>query len=182
MFHQVYRRRWDFRWRGGCGEVAHVMGDSPSKLIGITLQLSHTTPLPERMAEPSTSTPTPEAGEVRVSLSLGVIGVENPAPVPAPAPEPKRPEPTIPYSWRSFQPPITFEYVTDCDRANELLAALEPCALGFDVEWKPGFLKGQPENKVALIQLANNDVIYLLQVSAMRSKSRLFIYTTVCMG
>jgi len=106
-----------------------------------------------------------------VVLSLGAIvqRVENPAP----AQEPKRPEPTIPYSWRSSQPPINFEYVTDCDRANELLAVLEPCTLGFDVEWKPAFLKGQPENKVALIQLANNEVIYLLQVSAMQSKSQL---------
>jgi len=90
---------------------------------------------------------------------------------PVPAQEPKRPEPTIPYSWRTFRPPINFEYITDCDRANELLAVLEPCVLGFDVEWKPAFLKGQPENKVALIQLANNEVIYLLQVSAMQSKS-----------
>jgi hypothetical protein len=119
------------------------------------------------MAEPSTSTSTSEAGEVAaVSGVLTQQGEE-----PAPAQEPKRPEPTIPYSWRSFQPPIRFEYVTDCDKADELLAVLEPCVFGFDVEWKPSFLKGQPENKVALIQLANNEVIYLLQVSAMQSKS-----------
>ena len=48
---------------------------------------------------------------------------------------------------------------------------LEPCAFGFDVEWKPVYQKGQPANKVALIQLANDEVIYLLQVSAMQSKS-----------
>lgn len=90
---------------------------------------------------------------------------------PAPVQEPKRPEPTTPYSWRTFEPQPSFEYVTDCDRADELLAALEPCTFGFDAEWKPVFLKGQAENKVALIQLANKDVIYLLQVSAMRSKS-----------
>jgi len=155
------------------------MGDSRG-WRGDRKQSSHTTQLPQRMAEPSTSTPTPEAGGVRVALSLGAIvqRVENPAP----AQQPKRPEPTIPYSWRSFQPPISFEYVTDCDRANELLETLEPCALGFDVEWKPGFLKGQPENKVALIQLANNEIIYLLQVSAMRSKFQFFVYTTLCIG
>lgn len=118
------------------------------------------------MAEPSTSTSTSEAGEVAVVL-------DTPTPKegePAPAQAPKRPEPTTPYSWRAFEPQPSFEYVTDPDRAEELLAALEPCALGFDVEWKPAFLKGQPENKVALIQLANNEVIYLLQVSAMQSK------------
>ena len=86
---------------------------------------------------------------------------------PTPAPEPK---PTIPYSWRTFEPQPSFEYITDCDRADEVLAALQPCAFGFDVEWKPVFAKGQPENKVALIQLANDEVIYLLQVSAMQSK------------
>lgn len=119
------------------------------------------------MAEPSTSTSTSEAGEVTAALSTLTQQGEKPAA----AQEPKRPEPTVPYSWRTFQPPISFEYVTDCDRAEELLAVLEPGTFGFDVEWKPAFLKGQPENKVALIQLANNEVIYLLQVSAMESKS-----------
>ena len=110
-------------------------------------------------------------------LSLGAIVQREEKP--APVQEPKRPEPTVPYSWRSFQPPISFEYVTDCDRANELLAVLEPCTVGFDVEWKPAFLKGQPENKVALIQLANNAVIYLLQVSAMRSKFQYLLHDHV---
>jgi len=105
-----------------------------------------------------------------VALALGAYSQREEKPTSEQ--EPKRPVPTIPYSWRTFQPPISFEYVTDCDRANELLAALEPCTVGFDVEWKPAFLKGQPENKVALIQLANNAVIYLLQVSAMRGKSQ----------
>lgn len=122
--------------------------------------------LPQRMAEPPTSTPTSRTGEVTVTSDP----FAQPDKQSAPAQQPKRPEPTIPYSWRTFEPPIGFEYVTDCDRADELLAVLEPCALGFDVEWKPGFLKGQPENKVALIQLANNEIIYLLQVSAMQSK------------
>ena len=131
--------------------------------------LTTATPLdrPQRMAEPSTSTSASEAGEVAAILGAFTRQDEKPAP----AQEPKRPEPTIPYSWRTFRPPIVFEYITDYDRAEEVLAALEPCALGFDAEWKPAFQKGQPENKVALIQLANNEVIYLLQVSAMQSKS-----------
>lgn len=118
------------------------------------------------MTEPSISTSTSETGEVTATLDTLTRRDEKSAP----AQEPKRPEPTIPYSWRTFQPPIGFEYITDCDRADELLAVLEPCEFGFDVEWKPVFIKGQPENKVALIQLANNEVIYLLQVSAMKSK------------
>ena len=119
------------------------------------------------MTEPSTSTSTFEAREVTAVLGVLV----QPDKESAPTQEPKRPEPTIPYSWRTFRPPISFEYITDSDRADEVLADLEPCAFGFDVEWKPAFQKGQPENKVALIQLANNEVIYLLQVSAMQSKS-----------
>lgn len=117
----------------------------------------HTSP---KMAEPSALASTSEAGGVPTQQDGQ----------PAPAQETKRPVPTTPYSWRTFEPPPRFEYITDCDRADELLAALEPCAFGFDAEWKPAFLKGQPENKVALIQLANNEVIYLLQVSAMESK------------
>lgn len=117
------------------------------------------------MTEPSTSTSTSEAGEVTTVLDAPTLQVEQPVP----AQEPKRPEPTIPYSWRTFEPPPSFEYVTDSNRADELLESLQPCVFGFDVEWKPVFLKGQPENKVALIQLANNEVIYLLQVSAMQS-------------
>lgn len=120
------------------------------------------------MTEPSTSTSTSETGEVTAVLGTLTGQDEKPAPVQ----EPKRPEPTIPYSWRTFEPPIAFEYITDCDRANEALATLEPCAFGFDAEWKPVYKKGQPENKVALIQLANDQVIYLLQISAMQSKSR----------
>ena len=119
------------------------------------------------MTEPSTPTSASEVGEV--TAILGALTQQDEKP--APTQEPKRPQPTTPYSWRTFHPPIGFEYITDCDRADEVLAVLEPCALGFDAEWKPAFQKGQPENKVALIQLANDEVIYLLQVSAMQSKS-----------
>jgi hypothetical protein len=148
------------------------MGDSKTVGIGFGIfgsSLATATFLgrPQQMAEPSTSTSTSETGEVVVVLGAPTRQDEKPTP----KQKPKRPEPTIPYSWRTFHPQIGFEYITDCDRADEVLAVLEPCALGFDIEWKPVFQKGQPENKVALIQLANNEVIYLLQVSAMQSKS-----------
>ena len=118
------------------------------------------------MAEPSTSTSTPEYREPTVVLDTPIQQDGKPAPAQE---APKRP--TTPYSWRAVEPLPNFEYVTNSDRADELLSVLQPCALGFDVEWKPMFSKGQAENKVALIQLANNAVIYLLQVSAMQSKS-----------
>ena len=130
---------------------------------------SHTTYLytPPKMAELSASTfTTSEIGQVTAVLEAPAQ--QDGQPAPAPQEPPKRP--TKHYSWRAFEPQPSFEYVTDCERADELLTALQPCAFGFDVEWKPVFLRGQPENKVALIQLANNEVVYLLQVSAMQSK------------
>ncbi|KAF8587296.1 ribonuclease H-like protein [Ramaria rubella] len=43
--------------------------------------------------------------------------------------------------------------------------------LGFDIEYRPNFLKGQPSNKTALVQLAAESVTLLAQVSAMSGKS-----------
>ncbi|KAF8078279.1 ribonuclease H-like domain-containing protein [Lyophyllum atratum] len=40
--------------------------------------------------------------------------------------------------------------------------------VGFDLEWKPTFTKNTPENPVALVQLANQDTILLIQISAMQ--------------
>jgi len=43
----------------------------------------------------------------------------------------------------------------DVDAAcRQLLAAGPPTVIGFDVEWKPSFVKGSPPNKAALVQLA----------------------------
>ncbi|KIJ45562.1 hypothetical protein M422DRAFT_227191 [Sphaerobolus stellatus SS14] len=39
--------------------------------------------------------------------------------------------------------------------------------LGFDIEYPPTFVKGQPQNKTALVQLASDSIILLVQVSAM---------------
>jgi hypothetical protein len=35
-----------------------------------------------------------------------------------------------------------------------MMAAGPPSVLGFDVEWKPAFIKGSPPRKAALVQLA----------------------------
>lgn len=34
------------------------------------------------------------------------------------------------------------------------MLAAGPTVIGFDVEWKPSFVKGAPPNKAALVQLA----------------------------
>jgi len=60
-------------------------------------------------------------------------------------------------------------YIRDYDEANRRIAQLQPGHFGFDLEWRPTYVKGQPENRVALVQLANNQTILLIQVSAMKS-------------
>ncbi|KAH7915103.1 ribonuclease H-like domain-containing protein [Hygrophoropsis aurantiaca] len=40
--------------------------------------------------------------------------------------------------------------------------------LGFDLEWRPNYKKGQAENPVALVQLSNPTTILLIQVSSMQ--------------
>ncbi|KAI5991562.1 ribonuclease H-like domain-containing protein [Pisolithus albus] len=61
-----------------------------------------------------------------------------------------------------------FSYITDLDVANWLLSTLPPGPVGFDLEWKPCYVKDQPENRVALIQLAAADCVLLLHVHRMR--------------
>lgn len=90
----------------------------------------------------------------------------------APQAAPVRPEPTVVYSYRNLgiKPPITLHYIRDYDEANVAVEKLQPGAYGFDLEWKPSFVKGQGENRVALVQLANDQTILLIQVSALKSE------------
>lgn len=39
-----------------------------------------------------------------------------------------------------------------------------PLVLGFDLEWRPSFIKGQPQNPVALLQLSTDKFAYLFQI------------------
>jgi len=71
------------------------------------------------------------------------------------------------YSWRNIHPEALCHYVRDVLQANTLVGLLQG-PVGLDLEWKPAFRKGQPENPVSLIQLANQDSILLIQVSAMQ--------------
>ncbi|KXN83591.1 Werner syndrome ATP-dependent helicase [Leucoagaricus sp. SymC.cos] len=90
------------------------------------------------------------------------------SPVPAQPDTNSAPEPTVPYSWREWHPNVQIFYIRDHHRANQALARLTNGPYGFDLEWKPNFRKGQAENPVALVQLANHEFILLLQITAMR--------------
>lgn len=81
---------------------------------------------------------------------------------------PPRPAPTYEYSWAEWSPNAEVVYLRDAEETNKHLSQLKPGCLGFDLEWKPNYVKGGKENPVALVQLANDDVIYLLQITAMK--------------
>ncbi|EGO28687.1 hypothetical protein SERLADRAFT_459373, partial [Serpula lacrymans var. lacrymans S7.9] len=81
---------------------------------------------------------------------------------------PPPPRPTYPsYSWRNHSSNGKLVYIRDHHIANAELANLPKGPLGFDLEWRPNFRKGERENPVALVQLANKDTVWLIQVSAM---------------
>lgn len=83
---------------------------------------------------------------------------------------PPRKAVTTPYSWKVYSPKAHQVYSRDHQQANDLIADLidESCpdnqAFGFDIEWRPTFVKGGGENPVALIQISNDDYVLLLQV------------------
>ncbi|KAG6910591.1 hypothetical protein DXG01_009542 [Tephrocybe rancida] len=70
------------------------------------------------------------------------------------------------YHWRNIHPNASLHYVSDFQSANALIDALHG-PVGFDLEWKPTFTKNTPENPVAIVQLANESNILVIQVSAM---------------
>ncbi|THH28279.1 hypothetical protein EUX98_g5906 [Antrodiella citrinella] len=71
------------------------------------------------------------------------------------------------YSWRTQSPTARLAYIRDVQEAEiELMQPLTG-PLGFDLEWKPNYVKGEKENPVALVQLASADRILLFQVTAM---------------
>lgn len=84
--------------------------------------------------------------------------------------------PVLPaYSWREKCPNAKLFYLRDHLQANAIAKTLGTGPLGFDLEWRPVFVKGQSENPVALVQLSSEDTIALFQVCAMKGLSPLFI-------
>lgn len=74
-----------------------------------------------------------------------------------------------PYSWKTRSPATKRVYLRNPHAANRCLAKLTSGIVGLDMEWKPKFIKGEPENPVALVQLASPSAIYLIHLSAMYS-------------
>lgn len=74
------------------------------------------------------------------------------------------------YSWSNISPTTRLVYCQNADAANEAIAQLNSKVLGFDLEWKPNFIKGRPENPVALVQLASADLVLLIHIFHMPSK------------
>ncbi len=79
------------------------------------------------------------------------------------------------YDWRAFSAPGTqLHYIRTEDTANERIACIAsrstPFAIGLDCEWRPTFVSGRAENPIALVQVASNNEILLVHVSAMQGE------------
>jgi len=64
----------------------------------------------------------------------------------------------------------TLYYLRDAAETDKTLAQFKNIFnghLGFDIEYRPTFVKGQPLHRTALVQLASNSIALLVQVSAM---------------
>jgi hypothetical protein len=76
------------------------------------------------------------------------------------------------YDWRTSAPNTQLHYIRTEDQANECIARINSrpgiLTIGVDFEWRPNFAAGKPENPIALVQIACDDEILLVQVSAMQ--------------
>ncbi|KAI0344108.1 ribonuclease H-like protein [Trametopsis cervina] len=70
------------------------------------------------------------------------------------------------YSWQKHSPNARLVYIRDRDVMDKELAKLKPGPLGFDLEWKPNREKGVPNHPVALVQLASEDTVLLIHLTA----------------
>ena len=72
------------------------------------------------------------------------------------------------YSYAVFQPERTIRYIqTHAEALLEAPAssiALYGSVLGLDIEWRPNWVKGAPERRVALIQLASRHEVLLFHI------------------
>jgi hypothetical protein len=99
--------------------------------------------------QPAAAAAAPTRGPHLVPVSAALA--ERMPPAPAPAPQEPEQAPELPtYSFREYAPDAAVSYYTDAAEADALLAALAirgPC--GFDVEWRPNFLKGTTPPRLA---------------------------------
>ncbi|KAA1468461.1 ribonuclease H-like protein [Dentipellis sp. KUC8613] len=80
------------------------------------------------------------------------------------------------YDWRQFFPDAQLKYIRTPGAADAELSRLidlHPMPIvGFDLEWRPGYFKEKGENPVAVVQLAFEETILLIQISAMQDFPR----------
>jgi hypothetical protein len=86
----------------------------------------------------------------------------------------KNPDTLPSYDWKTFAPGAQLHYIRSEDVANQRIARIAsrpgPLTIGLDFEWRPTFVARRPENPIALVQVACDDEILLVHVSAMQSK------------
>ena len=72
------------------------------------------------------------------------------------------------YSYKYFQPERTTRYIQTHDEAllqSQISSiALHGSFVGLDIEWRPNRVKGAPERRVALIQLASRHEVLLFHI------------------
>jgi hypothetical protein len=75
-------------------------------------------------------------------------------------------QPELPtYSYLNFSTTPVLKYIRSESEANEVLENING-PLGFDIEWKIMFRKAM--RPVAVVQVASERAIYIIQTSAMR--------------
>jgi hypothetical protein len=83
--------------------------------------------------------------------------------------------PVLHYSYTVRQPERTIRYIQTYDEAQKQArlsaSALQGPFLGFDVEWRPVFVKNAQPSRVALIQIASKDEVLLFQISRARKSA-----------
>jgi len=79
------------------------------------------------------------------------------------------------YSYTVRQPERTIRYIKTHEEARKQArlsaSALQGPFLGFDIEWRPVFVKNAPPSRVALIQLASKHEVLLFQIFRARKLS-----------
>lgn len=82
------------------------------------------------------------------------------------------------FEWKEFFPDARLVYIRSLEEADlevSRLDSLHPdVVVGLDLEWRSNDRKGEPEKRVALIQIGCEDTILLIQISAMQGNVPLF--------
>lgn len=92
----------------------------------------------------------------------------------------------VTYDWRTFTANGQLRYIVTEGTANECIARIasrpSPLTIGLDCEWRPTFTPRMPENPISLVQLACDDEILLVQVSAMQGTGYILLHDSPLRG